>query len=653
MKMNLTRLRGIGRMLRPGPAGRRRRTRLLGRVLTFAALLAPFLCSLAVDVTRRAGTLVRLVKGPEWYLRASLAFTLVFWVALLWPAASRRGAVRHVFAALFVLAFTLALGVQGGFWACFTTYMTPDAEIFSHSRFWTLFGTLPFGRAAVWVHLVAAAVCAVLLVRMARKSVRPTRWQRWIGPPMATAVVVGMGLAPASYRRPRSSEASASQEQLYFATLVASYQEQFGKTKLTVGQLRPQRRSPEPVPRLDAHPARPRNVLFILQESERYDVTCVDYDPGCKLSNQASNAAAPSRMGLNQMRAHDSTTFLSFSALMTGRVPSAPRKDLLSAPLMFSYAKAGGYHTAYMTSQHIIFGNMRLLMEDEPFDQFACATTIEQEADFDAGANDAHLTDYATAHLDMLPEPFFAVVHYSNNHWPYVYDPKHIFFKGEEKPAPKGKKGPDDFYRNVVYLSDRAVGKLIRSVRKSEKGPRTDIVFTSDHAEGYAEHGYSGHTLTVFDSEIHVPAWIDAPPGTLTEDEEASIRKANNEIVFQTDLSATFLDLMGLWDDPRLAPFRAQMVGHPLTRPERTTAAVPLTNCSWLWECRASSWGFMRGRRKIVGNQGAAGFSCYDVIDDPAELNDLHEDACRELVDAADVVFSPLNQKPPNHLPRN
>lgn len=621
-------------------------------MLTFAALASPFLCSLALDVTRRAATILHLLRGPEWFLRASMAFTLVFWAALLWPAASRRGRARHVFAAVFVLVFTLTLGVQGGFWACFTTYLTPDAVIFSRSPFWTLFGTPPIGRAIVWFHLIASAIGSVILLRIARRKVRPTRWQRWIGPPIGVAFLVAVVLAPVSYRRPRTSVASATPEQLYVASMVASYKEQLGMTKLTVSQLRPQRRSPESVPKLDARPAVRRNVLFILQESERVDATCVDYDPGCKLSNQASNAAAPGRMGLNQVRAHDSTTFLSFSTLMSGRLPSDPKKDLLSAPLMWSYAKAGGYHTAYLTSQHIIYGNMRLLMEDEPFDQFACATTIEQEADFDAGANDAHLTDYAITHLDQLPEPFFAVVHYSNIHWPYVHDPKRSYYKEDKKSQSRGKKGPDDFYRNVVYLSDLAVGRLIEHMKKSEKGARTDIVFTSDHAEGYGEHGYAGHTLTVFDSEIKVPAWIDAPPGTLTADEEANIRKAKDEIVYQTDLSATLLDLMGLWDDPKLAPFRAHMVGHPLTRPERTTQAVSLTNCSWLIECRASNWGFMQGRRKIVGNQGAARFSCFDVIDDPDELKDLHEDGCRDLVDAASKVFYPLNDKPPHLTPR-
>lgn len=635
-----------------GAGAARRRRRLGGRALTALVVVSPFLLSLALDASRRAATLWRPGKEVLWYLRGSSALTFVFWIALLWPAASRRGAARHVLAAAFLIIFTLALGIQGGFWACFTTYLTPDAEVFSKSPFWTLLGTLPMRRVVVWFHLIASATIAVLLLRIARKTVRPTRWQRWIGPPLALGALAAMVLVPASYRRSRTSVAAATPEHLYFATLAASYKEQLGMTKVTVGQARPQKRTPEPVPKLDARPAAPRNVLFILQESERVDATCIDYDPDCKLSNQRSNAAAPGRMGLHQVRALDSSTFLSFSTMLTGHAPTDPVKVLRSAPLMWSYAKAGGYHTAYMTSQHLIYANMRLLMQDEPFDQFACATTVEQEADFDAGANDAKLTDYAIAHWDQMKEPFFTMVHYSNNHWPYVHDPKRLYYKENDTGSKRPKKGPDNFYRNVVYLSDQAVGRLIEHVRKSEKGARTAIVFTSDHAEGYGEHSYGGHTLTVFDSEIHVPAWIDAPPGTLTASEEASIRGAKDEIVYQPDLSATFLDLMGLWDAPGLAPFRARMVGHPLTRPERTTEAVPLSNCSWIHECHESNWGYMQGRYKIVGNRGNTRFKCYDVIGDPEESSEVHNDTCQGLVGAADKLFFPLDAKPTQHFPR-
>ncbi len=580
-------------------------------------------------------------RGTGWYYRGSFALSVALWTVLLWPAARRTGVGRHLWAAVFVAVFTLVLGVQGGFWACFNTYLTPDAEVFSRSFGWTLLGTLPVGRPLVWFHLTAAAVTAALLVRVARRVVPQGEWQRRLGPPLAVLLIGGILYAPASYRRRRTSVSASTAEHLYFATMKTSYLTQLGlgKTELR----RPQRRSALPVPPLTRRPAAPRNVLFVLQESQRVDVTCLAYDPNCRLSTPASNAAVPKRMPLLQMRANDSSTTLSCSTLWTGLVPSAPEQDLLRAPTLWGYAKAAGYHTSYFTSQFVIFHNMRMQMQDEPLDLFACATTLEQRADFDVGAKDALLTEWVIDHWDRLEEPFYSVVQYSNQHSPYLHDPKQALFdlEGVERGT---KEYQDRFYRNVVYLSDLAVGRLLEHVRRSEKGARTVIVYTADHAEAMGEHGLAGHTFSVFDNEIKVPTWIDAPPGTLSDAERISLRRAKWETVFHVDLATTLLDLLGVWDAPELAPFRAKMIGHPITRPERTVGPVPLTNCSELWECQAPNWGVMAGRMKLAGTAGMKEYSCFDVASDPAEHKDLGEEACGDLVGVADSLFPRLDQ---------
>ena len=55
---------------------------------------------------------------------------------------------------------------------------------------------------------------------------------------------------------------------------------------------------------------------------------------------------------------------------------------------------------------------------------------------------------------------------------------------------------------------------------------RTVVVFLSDHGEQIGEHGQTGHTWNLYDDEIRVPMWIDAPAGTLTDDEAAHLRAA-------------------------------------------------------------------------------------------------------------------------------
>ena len=83
--------------------------------------------------------------------------------------------------------------------------------------------------------------------------------------------------------------------------------------------------------------------MLILQESLRADVTCVEYDPECDRATPFSNRAAPDRMPLLQMRAHDSTTAISISNLWSGVPPIERRALLHSVPLLWDYAHAAGW----------------------------------------------------------------------------------------------------------------------------------------------------------------------------------------------------------------------------------------------------------------------------------------------------------------------
>src|SRR5262249_34504083 len=184
--------------------------------------------------------------------------------------------------------------------------------------------------------------------------------------------------------------------------------------------------------------------------------------------------------------------------------------------------------------------------------------------------------------LPQLGWPFFAVVHYGNTHVPYRIDPDDAPFQ----PAAESK-GPDDndayhnYYKNAVHLQDRTIADLVSFVRQSAFGDRTVVFFTSDHGEAFREHGQLGHTGSVLEEEIHVPAWIDAPPGTLTPDEEDRLRANADELAFHTDLTPTLLDLMGIWDAPELASFREPLAGASLLRPRPgELGPIALTNCT-------------------------------------------------------------------------
>ncbi len=618
----------------------RRRRKLLG----FVVLLGPVLWMLATDWLRRGDHILRLDRAHKIGYAAGVVESLLFWMILLYVASRRRGLLRDVVGVMFVVLFTLAQGVEGAFHRTWNTYLSHDAQIHSKSVLRALVGTLPLDRAYILAEIALAFVVSIALLVAARKFVRPRSIPRVLAPWLVIPALIAVVTVPVSYRVLQSTPP----DMIYFHGLTATIKEHLDITHDSP-DLRVMRRDPEPVPALTSKPGRKRNVLLIIQESLRSDVTCIAYDPDCKESTPFSNKAAPNRLPLMQMHAHDSTTAVSLSNILSGLLPTEPRELLHSVPLMWDYAAAAGFDTAYWTSQNLMFGNARLYIQDIPVRHFAIGSHLDSMADLDAGAFDRLATDRAIRDWDKLKEPFFAVVHYSNVHFPYVYDAEHAPFQPASfNVNPDNNTEFFNYYKNVVYLSDMAVGRLVTHVRGTDSGDRTVIVYTSDHGEGFRDHWQIGHTSSLYEEEIRVPTWIDAPAGTLSPEEEASIRSAENEYVYHLDLGPTILDLMGVWDEPAMFPFRQRMIGHPLTRPERTLQAVPLSNCTGVWECEFRNWGMMQGPLKIQAREWDGEFHCFDLRSDPEETNNLGEQACGALPQLARSVFHVMpNVKPP------
>ena len=282
--------------------------------------------------------------------------------------------------------------------------------------------------------------------------------------------------------------------------------------------------------------------------------------------------------------------------LLSGLPPTETRDAIHTAPLVFDYAHAAGYDTAYWTSQHPMFAHSEEFVRDLPVSRRCGATDLDTDADIDMGARDDLLTERVKRELSLLREPWFAVVHYSSTHFPYRVDPDDQPFQ----PASTSKSPSDtaelmNHYQNAVYAQDRTIADLLAALRATPAGARTVVLYTSDHGEAFREHGQLGHTGSVFEEEIHVPTWVDAPSSALSEGERAALSRARRELTWHIDLAPTMLDLLGLAASPELAHFRSKMLGHSLLRSERTVGVVPLTNCSELWGCAFRNWGLMQG----------------------------------------------------------
>src|ERR1700733_39904 len=109
---------------------RRRRIRFLRRLAGLGVLLLPTAWVVGTDLLRRANLI--LLFDPEHrkgYLGSTFE-SLVFWAVLAYAAARRR-ALGGAFACLFLVLFTLAMGVEGAFHGFYNIYLSMDGQVHS------------------------------------------------------------------------------------------------------------------------------------------------------------------------------------------------------------------------------------------------------------------------------------------------------------------------------------------------------------------------------------------------------------------------------------------------------------------------------------------------------------------------------------------
>ncbi|HEY3818865.1 MAG TPA: sulfatase-like hydrolase/transferase [Polyangiaceae bacterium] len=557
----------------------------------------------------------------------------VAWAALVVAAARRRSWTRWAGRLLLAATALFAVGTQVQTWARYGSYLNWRTALMGSSLTPFLGQELWGDRLLALVWLGAPVVLVLAVAVVVKRLAPPRRRAARLALPVG---VLGLAAAMVWGKADAGWDNGTSPDVLWLAAVGALARSHRTHEDVMV-ELRwlPAARSPEPLPELHPRPGRARSVLLLIDESVRGEDICsvphADRDD-CR-KNPFTNALLPERHGFTQMRAVDSTTALSMVTMLSGRSPASDRASLLSAPLLPEYAHAAGVDAAYWTSQNLLYANAGRFLDGLPLSDFVCGTQLAPYADYLDGADDGALLDRVLAALPRLREPYLAIAQLSNTHFPYKVDPHDLPFSS----AIDWHK-LDDFgrtrirYWDALHRQDKLLARFLAALRARPGAEHTVVVFVSDHGEQLGEHGQIGHTWNLYDDEIRVPMWIDAPPGTLTADEEARVRALQDVPVTELDIAPTLLDLLGVWDASELAPLRQSMPGVSLLRgPPAPERALVMTNCSQLFSCAVANWGVLRGTRKLVAAEGDAAWHCYDVGVDPGELHDLGAPACGDL----------------------
>jgi hypothetical protein len=602
-----------------------------------ALALAPGLAWIALDFALRGRLLLQLTREAALAYEACWAPATIGWGALVVAAARRRSSSRWVARGLLAGVALLAVGTQLQTFVRYRSYLNWRTALMGNSLA-PFLGQQLWGDRLVAMALLLAPVALVLGIAVAIRRLAPPR--RLVGRLALPVGVMGLAAAVVWGKADAGWDNGTSPDVLWLAAVGARVKSARTHEDIMV-ELRwlPATRSPEALPVLHAHPSRPRSVLLVVDESVRgEDICSVQAPPEACTKNPFTNALLPDRVGFRQMRAIDSTTALSMVTMLGGRSPADTRRALLSAPLLPEYAHAAGLDAAYWTSQNLLYANAGRFLDGLPLRAFVSGTELAPYADYLDGADDGDLLDRVLSDLPRLREPYLAIVQLANTHFPYQVDTHDLPFS-----STNDWKKMDDFgrtrirYWDALHRQDKLLARFLATLRARPGAERTVVVFLSDHGEQLGEHGQIGHTWDLYDDEIRVPMWVDAPERTLTDDEARSLRALRDTPLTELEIAPTVLDLLGLWEEPALAPFRARMRGASLLRggppPDR---AEVMTNCSQLFSCAVQNWGVLRGARKLFAAEADVAWHCFDVATDPQEIDDLGPDACADLLPLAE-----------------
>ena len=196
-------------------------------------------------------------------------------------------------------------------------------------------------------------------------------------------------------------------------------------------------------------------------------------------------------------------------------------------------------------------------------------------------------------------KPFFMWVHYFDPHAVYMAPEP---FRSEYKHSP---------YNGEIAYVDSQIGALLSQLEELGVRDRTLVVYTSDHGEGLGEHGEQTHSLLIYDGTLHVPMIWHAPAGI-------PLGKLLERQTCLIDVVPTTLYLLGK-DIPE------GLDGINLCeQPAESKRAVQIETIATM---TMHGWAPLIGvRREDYKYILAPTPELYDLVEDPRELKNLHDD---------------------------
>ncbi len=231
-------------------------------------------------------------------------------------------------------------------------------------------------------------------------------------------------------------------------------------------------------------------------------------------------------------------TIPSLLQLMTGEYLQVRAVSEDSKTLAELLSEAG-YVTAAVVDNPIV--EMRKSALDRGFDDFYMNDILDsrlEQQHWKTKMPADVVTRQAMRWLERRPKerPFFLWLHYIDPHDPYLppftkdlpfarqirdsawtgdIRTTFLYDRNRERKElhPRDRQHLIDLYDAEIAYLDQSLTDLMRFLRSEGLYRRALIVLTSDHGEGFGEHGFWTHGFSVYDEEVRVPLLIKLPAG--------------------------------------------------------------------------------------------------------------------------------------------
>lgn len=164
-----------------------------------------------------------------------------------------------------------------------------------------------------------------------------------------------------------------------------------------------------------------------------------------------------------------------------------------------------------------------------------------------------------------------------------------------------------ELYLKEIESVDERVGQMLKALEYNPANNNTIIIFTSDHGEGFGEHGKFFHGELYYEELVHVPLIISGPG--------VARGKRIKAPVSHVDLMPTLFDLLegnGM-ADAQGKSFLSSLIGEEELKDDRTIYLI------------GGKGDALRFKNHKFIFRSEDDVELYDLLKDPGERNDISE----------------------------